>query len=283
MKNPLLLTAVFAAVFSVSTQAQVQVVDSPVQNAPGRTDPAASSNLNTNQQTELFYQLQTLQQEVMNLRGLVEEQAFELKRLKQQRLDDYLDLDRRISALTTGTTPDTSPAAAAFAPSGSSELSSASQNVASPSVGTSSPSPSVSTATANVAAALPPGVTEGASEAEVYGAAYDLLKQRQIDASVAGFKAHLERFPQGEYASNSYYWLGEIYLLKNDLPEAQRWFGDLLAEFPDSRKVPDAQFKLGKVYHLQGQNDRARELLDIVAASNADASRLAQQYLQENF
>ncbi|WP_020209300.1 YbgF trimerization domain-containing protein [Gilvimarinus chinensis] len=274
MKNPLLLTAVLAAVYSAGTQAQVQVVDSPVQSAPGQAATVAPNGLNNNQQAELFYQLQTLQQEVMNLRGLVEEQAFELKRLKQQRLDDYLDLDRRISALTTGTTPDTSPAAAAFAPNGDTQVSSASQPAAN--IGT-------RTSGVDVAAALPAGVSEGASEAEVYGAAYDLLKQRQIDASVAGFKAHLERFPQGEYASNSYYWLGEIYLLKNDLPEAQRWFGDLLAEFPDSRKVPDAQFKLGKVYHLQGQNDRARELLDIVAASNADASRLAQQYLQENF
>ncbi|UTF60377.1 YbgF trimerization domain-containing protein [Gilvimarinus sp. DA14] len=274
MKNHLLLTAVFAAVFSVSTQAQVQVVDSPVQKASGASAPAANGNLNTNQQAELFYQLQTLQQEVMNLRGLVEEQAFELKRLKQQRLDDYLDLDRRISALTTGTTPETSPAATSFTPSGSAATTA-------PAVAAGNPE-SVSSTT-SVAAALPSGVSEGASEAEVYGAAYDLLKQRQIDASVAGFKAHLERFPQGEYASNSYYWLGEIYLLKNDLPEAQRWFGDLLAEFPDSRKVPDAQFKLGKVYHLQGQNDRAQELLNIVAASNADASRLAKQYLQENF
>ena len=72
-------------------------------------------------------------------------------------------------------------------------------------------------------------------------------------------------------------------MLKDDLPKAQQWFSDLLADFPDSRKVPDAKFKLGKVYHLQGQNDRAEQLLGEVANSGADAARLAEQYLKENF
>lgn len=279
MKKYLLSTAAIAAVFSLGAQAQVEVVDSSTQASRERSNATGNQSA-VNQQAELYYQLQTLQQEVMNLRGLVEEQAFELKRLKQQRLDDYLDLDRRISALTTGTTLETSPAAASFSTSESLN----SGGVATAEIGASNtPNTGSAPASAQVSAALPAGVSEGASEAEVYGAAYDLLKERQIDASVAGFKAHLQRFPQGEYAGNSYYWLGEIYLLKNDLPEAERWFDSLLVEFPDSRKVPDAQFKLGKVYHLQGNNARAKELLEVVATSSADASRLAQQYLQENF
>ena len=47
---------------------------------------------------ELLYQLQLLQQEVMTLRGQLEEQGHQLRQLKQQSLERYVDLDRRISA-----------------------------------------------------------------------------------------------------------------------------------------------------------------------------------------
>ena len=46
------------------------------------------------------YQIQQLQQEISELRGLLEEQGFQLKRLKQQRLDDYLNLDKRLTEIT---------------------------------------------------------------------------------------------------------------------------------------------------------------------------------------
>jgi|SRR5690554_3530058 len=272
MRAPLLVTAVLAAVVATA-QAQVQVTDSSPQSAAGRSvdvsvpgaRQTASPRADNNPQAELYFQLQALQQEVMSLRGLVEEQSFELKKLKQQRMDDYLDLDRRVSALTTGavaprSTYEPSPAEALSTRANAGQAASSAQEIPAKSV-----------------------TASDASEAEVYNAAYDLLRQRQIDTSIAAFKDHLARFPDAEYAGNSYYWLGEIYLLKNDLPAAQQWFGDLLREFPDSRKVPDAQFKLGKVYHLQGQDNRAKELLSIVASSNSDASRLAKQYLKENF
>lgn len=302
MKNTLLLAAAFAAAVSTTAVAQVQVIDSSPQSAgtsvrsnSAPANPVQSADVNP--QAELFYQLQTLQQEVMNLRGLVEEQAFEIKRLKQQRLDDYLNLDQRISALSGGQGAGLNSSMPALAGStdangtdmGASAANPAGSNWGADSATSATANPSVNNAAGNAGAPITPSAVTSsptvtdASEADVYGAAYDLLKQRQIDASIQAFKDHLQAYPRGEYASNSYYWLGEIYLLKDNLPEAQRWFGDLLAEFPDSRKVPDAQFKLGKVYHLQGNTTRAQELLNIVAASNADASRLAQRYLQDNF
>lgn len=247
MKNLLCLSVVTALFLGVSTvQAQVQVVDSVPQSSSVVQGTA-------NPQAELFYQFQALQQEVMMLRGMVEEQTFEIKRLKQQRLDDYIDLDRRVSALTGASSvrpiPQVKPQASVVG---------AVPNVANASYG-------------------------NESESTLYNAAYSLLKQRKVDASVSGFKEYINRFPTGEYASNSYYWLGEIYLLKSDLIAAEKWFGGLLAEFTNSRKVPDAQFKLGKVYHLQGKPNRALELLNLVAASSSDASRLAKQYINNNF
>ena len=50
----------------------------------------------------LFIQMQQLQQEVMRLNGIVEEQANELRKLKSQSLERYVDLDKRLSALGSG-------------------------------------------------------------------------------------------------------------------------------------------------------------------------------------
>ncbi|MGD8174520.1 tetratricopeptide repeat protein [Marinimicrobium sp. ARAG 43.8] len=236
-------------------QAQVRVVESqPSGSSQGGQQGAGSQNDNANMQAELFYQLQALQQEVLELRGLVEEQSNELRRLKQKRMEDYLDLDRRIGELTKGGSQSANLAGAGGlslgAGSGSDDDSS--------------------------------GGDERASETEMYRDAYQLLRDREIDQSIEAFNAYLEAHPRGNFAGNSYYWLGEIYLLKGELGEAQKWFEQLLETFPKDRKRPDAQYKLGRVYHQQGKNDQARRLLEEVASSGSDAARLARQYLQEN-
>lgn len=234
--------------------AQVEVVDrSPSSRGTTQAPPSQPTQQTTtgNQQVaELYYQLQVLQQEVLELRGLVETQTHELKRLKQQRLDDYLDLDRRLSQLGSGASSSVASPAAASVPS-------ASENA-----GTASP----------------------ADELKSYRAAIDLvLKQQNYDAAVVKLKEHLQNYPKGRYAGNALYWLGEIYLLKGELETSRQWFSQLLSEFPDHPKVADAQFKLGKVHHLMGDDAQAKTLLERAARAKGNAGRLARDYLQENF
>lgn len=245
-----LITATAFTVIAVAApvlQAQVRVVESqPLGNsqAANSGDAEGASNM----QAELFYQFQSLQQEVLELRGLVEEQAHEIQRLKQQRMDDYLDLDRRIGELSR---------------SGG----------------------------GNLGASLPGGGSAGesgetgdrVSETQMYRDAYQLLRDREIEQAIEAFNAYLDAYPQGNFAGNSHYWLGEIYLLNEDLDAAQEWFEKLLREFPDDRKRADAQYKLGRVYHQQGDEQRAQQLLQDVASGTSDAARLARQYLQDNF
>lgn len=243
-----LMTAVAFTAFAVSAPAvlaQAQVVESEPLNERLSVEADETSNL----QAELFYQLQALQQEVLELRGLVEEQSHEIQRLKQQRMDDYLDLDRRIGELSQG-----GLAGAGAAVSGGS-------------------TPSRDGAGAS---------GEKVSETQMYRDAYQLLRDREIEPAIEAFNAYLEAYPEGNFAGNSHYWLGEIYLLNEDLDRAQEWFEKLLETFPDDRKRTDAQYKLGRVYHQQGKDQQARELLQEVASSGSDAARLARQYLQEN-
>jgi len=264
--RPLIKTLTAATLFAaVSVQAQVAVVEStPIGGQTATTSesyvddsttPATAEALPVNVSADRFYQLQLLQQEVLELRGLVEEQAHQLKRLKQQRTDDYLDLDRRISALGNGGAPSAAGDSALVLESGQSGRAT---------------SPAVKVAGSD-------------AEAEAYRSAYDLLKQRQVDQAITAFSDLLIDHPEGKYAANAHYWLGEIFLLKNDLESARQWFTRLLDGFPGHRKVPGTQFKLGKVYHLLGDMEKSRALLDSVAATRSDAARLAKKYIEQNF
>ena len=231
-------------------QAQVRVIDSTPQST---RSGAVHQQESIEQKTEAYNQLQSLQQEVAELRGLLEEQGHEISRLKQLQLDNYVDLDRRVSQLNGSTKSKPTDS-----------------------------SPDVIDAGVSPVSDAPSSEVNELSEADEYKAAYDLLRQRQVDASLVAFKEYIKKHPDGEFAGNSCYWLGEIFLLKNQLPQSRDWFNKLITSFPDSNKIPDAKFKLGKVYHLMGDKTKAKSLLNEAAASTGDSSRLAKQYIKDN-
>lgn len=222
-------------------------------NAPVSPAESLSSPASGGQLSEMYFQVQMLQQEIQQLRGTVEELDYQVKQLKQQRLDDYLDLDRRIG-LVSGGKPDTgSPVRTSIdvMPSTQSNIS----------------------------------IEDSASsELSAYRDAMDLiLKEKQFDQGAEALVVFLDSYPASRYAGNAQYWLGEVYLKKNDLHSAQQWFSTLLSTFPSHGKIIDAKYKLGTVYFLLGDNVAAKSLLEEVAASKTSTSGLAKDYLRANF
>lgn len=242
----------------------------PTNNVPalGVNNASTVNSVSTNNavptpasMTDFYFQLQTLQQEVQSLRGQVEQQSHELKKLKQQRLDDYLDLDRRVSRLSQ-------PSSAI-------------------------PTSGAQTAIANTAPLVRAnaGVASNAGqlanpqdELALYRSGIDaVLKQRDYDTGIQKFNDYLTAYPQGIYAANAKYWLGQVYLQREDLANSARWFKDLIANHPRHQKTPEAQFKLGKVLHLQGDTNNAQQQLNAVVNSGSSAAKLAQDYLNKHF
>ena len=78
---------------------QVDVIDSQ----PGSTQ---ATKVVTNTSGELFYQLQLLQDEMMQLRGAIEEQQHQIQQLKQQRLDDLVARHERTFSIRLQTKTD---------------------------------------------------------------------------------------------------------------------------------------------------------------------------------
>lgn len=206
----------------------------------------------------LFNQLQQMQQELAQLRGMVEEQQNEIQRLKQEGLERYQDLDQRISA-----------GAAAGAPAQNS-----SANGAINAAGTPTPPAAQQQVSAE------PG--DPAKEKLYYDAAFDLIKAKDFDKASQAFAAFLNRYPSSQYAGNAQYWLGEVNLAKGDLQAAGQAFAKVSQAYPSHAKVPDSLFKLADVERRLGHNDKARGILQQVIAQfpGSSAAQLAQRDLQ---
>ena len=243
-----LAAVAFMAALSYTTHAHVAIEDRSVEGASTRGGSARAAN----NVAELHYQLQVLQQEVQQLRGMVEEQSNELRKLKQQRLDDYVELDRRLSSRANQVPTQPAPAQRA--------------------------------APVNTRPQVRSPQASSPSEFQEYRSAIDLvLKQRNYDQAVVELNDYLTKFPRGQYAANAQYWLGEIYLVKNELDLSRQWFSRLLSEFSSHAKVPGAKYKLGTVYDQLGDKAAAKVLLQEVAESRSDASDLARKYLADHF
>tara|TARA_B110000046_G_scaffold185952_1_gene230723 strand:- start:1433 stop:2227 length:795 start_codon:yes stop_codon:yes gene_type:complete len=209
-----------------------------------------------------YYQLQVLQEEVQMLRGMVEELTYELQQVKQRQMEDYLDLDRRLSEVIAGT-PAVQPTTA-----GQVVNSIAAQ----------------SSFTSPIGQSAGPALAETAAMKVDYDNASDLLlKQRDIEGAALAFNQHIIDFPSSRYVANAHYWLGEIYLLQGQEELARQAFTAVIDEHATHSKAMDARFKLGKIYHQLGDDKRARELLENTAQSTGGAAKKAQIYLNNNF
>ncbi|QLF94485.1 tol-pal system protein YbgF [Pseudomonas sp. ABC1] len=212
----------------------------------GATAPSSAQGM-------LFMQLQQMQQEIAQLRGLLEEQQNQIQRLQQEGLERYQDLDRRVS-------------------SGAPASSSTDQN---------SSSGSAQGASASTAqnASSAPGDPE--KEKLFYDAAFDLIKAKDFEKASQAFSAFLRRYPDSQYAGNAQYWLGEVTLANGDLQGAAQAFAKVGETYPQHGKVPDALYKLADVEMRLGNREKAQGIFRQVIAQypKSSAAQLSQRQL----
>lgn len=293
------LATILGSTFSLSAcaVAAVPVEESTSRGATTSVQPASSSEarsasggVSTARLSELYYQLQTLQQEVQDLRGLVEEQAHQLGRLRKDQKSQYLDLDRRMQGVAgaprstggaarapTRARPETVNPGTAQPALRNGELyvpvpgSNSGSNAGPGSDGGNNPSPAANSGAAD------------ANERKAYSDAIGLMKARQFDQSILAFNRLVVDYPGGSYNGHAFYWLGELYLAKSNDAKARQQFVQVVDLYPNHAKVPDALYKIGVVYHRQGDKDRALQYLNRVRGefANSNAAKLAADYAKE--
>jgi len=202
-------------------------------------------------------QLQQMQEEIAQLRGMLEEQQNQIQRLQQEGLERYQDLDRRLSSGSVAAGNQSTPSRDAPSVAGN-----------------------------NSAPAAASGQTQGGSsdpaqEKLYYDAAFDLIKAKDFDKASQAFAAFLRKYPDSQYAGNAQYWLGEVNLAKGDLQGAGQAFARVSQAYPHHNKVPDSLYKLADVEIRLGNRDKAQGILRQVIAQypNTSAAQLAQRQL----
>ncbi|WP_095145257.1 MULTISPECIES: tol-pal system protein YbgF [unclassified Pseudomonas] len=210
-------------------------------------------------QGELFNQLQQMQEQIARQQGVIEVLQNDVARMKQESLERYQDLDRRIgTGGASAAAPENSPAGgdAAGAAAGA------------------------GAATQAPAASSEPG--DPAKEKLYYDAAFDLIKAKDFDKASLAFTAFLRKYPNSQYSGNAQYWLGEVNLAKGDLQGAGQAFAKVSQLYPKHAKVPDSLYKLADVERRLGHTDKVKGILQQVVSQypGTSAAQLAQRDLQ---
>jgi tol-pal system protein YbgF len=212
--------------------------------------------VNSQSLLQMLERLDSLQQEMAQLRGQLEEQQHTIEGLKSRQRELYLDIDRRISRIER---EGAAPAAAVPTP----PLTGGDAGAAN------------STATAPV---QPEEDTERRmqQEREAYQKAFDMLRELRYAQATAAFREFLKSYPKGRYAHIAQYWLGEAGYAQRDFRQAITDYNALLVNFPESPKLAEAMLKMGYSYYELKEPDQARKILEQLLQQYPDSTEAGQ-------
>lgn len=190
-------------------------------------------------QVKVQRQLDELQNEVNELRGVTELHTHQLSQVLNRQRELYQELDRRV---TEALKPENNVPAAIIAPAKTS-----------------------SDASINYSTNL--------TENQAYDSAVNLvLKDKQYDKAIPEFQAFNRNFPNSSYAPNAHYWLGQLLFNKTEYTKAKNEFNLVVEQYLDSNKRSDAMLKLAIVEQKLNNNAAAKIWYQKVLAQYPDSS-----------
>ena len=173
-------------------------------------------------QVNIQRQLDDLQTQVNELRGVTELHTHQLSQVLERQRELYQELDRRVSQALQPT-PQV-------------------PNVIDPET-------------------VSKHYSDDLTENEAYDKALNLvLKDKRYEQAIPAFQSFNKTYPQSTYAPNAHYWLGQLLFNKGELAQAEQEFNTVLEQFKDSNKRPDALLKLGMVAQQQNNSAKAVQL-----------------------
>ncbi|ALO35209.1 tol-pal system protein YbgF [Colwellia sp. MT41] len=177
-------------------------------------------------QVNIQRQLDQLQREVNELRGITELHTHKLGQVLERQRELYQEIDRRVNEVLVSTSK---PASVAHRPS-------------------------MSINTAVNAGSYSDNLTEN----EAYDRALNLvLKDKRYQQAILEFKGFNKHFPNSSYAPNAHYWLGQLLFNQGELAQASQEFIIVVNQHKESSKRPDALLKLAIVAQKQKDNKKA--------------------------
>jgi tol-pal system protein YbgF len=175
-------------------------------------------------QVNIQRQLDDLQTQVNELRGVTELHTHQLSQVLERQRELYQELDRRVSEALK-------------------------------------PSTQVPSAIAVDAATVSKNYSDDLTENEAYDNALNLvLKDKRYEQAIPAFRSFNQTYPQSTYAPNAHYWLGQLLFNKGELAQAEQEFTLVVEKYQDTNKRPDALLKLAMVAQQQKNTNKAIKL-----------------------
>jgi tol-pal system protein YbgF len=245
--------------------------------------------LNDKSLSDFVLQLQQLQQEVQDLRGQVELHQYQLRQVSPglPQLGESYAAAKEAAEAAAGEDTSTGADTAVDGQTAAGADASAGQETTAPVPVAPPPKTGVGALGAGGDSggtlALPTPETLEGNERDAYRDAFERLKDRDYEAAKKAFAAMLVRYPDGQFADNGVYWLGEIGYVTKDYAAALTHFNRLISDYPGSPKLPSAMLKLGYVYSDQQELEQARRMLEAVTERFPDTTegRLAKGRLEQ--
>ena len=197
-------------------------------------------------QVNVQRQLDELQNEVNELRGITELHTYQLSQVLDRQRELYQELDRRVSEA----------------------LKPANQIPA-----------TITAPTANIGNI---NYSNNLTENEAYDRAVNMvLKDKRYEQAIPEFETFNQKYPNSSYAANAHYWLGQLLFNKGELTKARQEFDLVVSDYPDSSKRSDAMLKLAMVEQKENNPAKAIVIYQKLIAEypNSSAAKLAQPRL----
>lgn len=252
--------------------------------------------------SDLTLQVQGMQRELQRLRGLVEQQKYELENLKRAQGGPAPEGATRLDGPVgqgTGEPAVPPPVGQAVPPAPTQEQAPAPGDaVARPRAGIESKVPPLSPVATTEprepeetqpAAVTPPLAVEQAptkpvqGEQEAYIKAVEPLKQRRFEEASVALADFLARYPRSANADKAHFWLAETHYVNRNIPAALTEYQTVLKDYPKSSKVPGALLKIGYIQDDAKDPKAARITLEEIIRRFPESgeARLAQARLDQ--
>ena len=126
------------------------------------------------------------------------------------------------------------------------------------------------------------GIEDPNSKDQVYSAAIKALESQDYDKAFMLFNFFVASFLDEEKKPLSYFWLGEISFINNDLAKSKDFFMELISSYPNHYRIPLAHKKIGDIYLKSNEIGKAKDKYNFVVREypNNTASSLALQLLK---
>lgn len=215
--------------------------------------------LNYLQQLNVPAKLDQLQQALAALRGLIDIQSKQLQQLETQQRNLYADLDKRIDALSGKSS------------AGAAQTTGVSSGDAPETASTADPT------------TKPADTGASAKETQAYQSVFSLIKEKRYTAAVSSLKDYLRQYPEGKFAADAHYWLGELYIIAGDSDNAIVEFNLVVSKYGNSCKAADSLLKLADIAFNNARFSQAKQYWQAIISKHPDcsAARIASGKLQK--